>query len=97
MGNFEPPDAPGGEAPSDEEVSHAINILKSAGTSIHFEHQAELQYLTVHEVAACLSVDPKWVRAHLDEFPNAFTLDGRSIRIPKSDLEEAIERWRIKK
>jgi hypothetical protein len=97
MGNLDPTDRPADQAPTDEEVSHAISILKSAGTTIHFEHQAELQYLTVHEVAACLSVDPKWVRAHLDEFPNAFTLDSRSIRIPKSDLEDAIERWRIKK
>src|SRR5262245_7312278 len=90
-------DAPEDETPDAEAIVNAINILKAAGTSIQFESPNELRYLSVNEVAHRLSVDPKWVREHLDEFPNSFTLDGRLIRIPQADLEAAIERWRIKR
>jgi len=83
--------------PSCEEIANAMNVLKDGGCRIRFEAFMESPFLSVDEVAVCLSVNPKWVRAHLDEFPNRFTIDGRSIRIPQSDLQDAVERWRINK
>ena len=74
-----------------------MNVLKAAGSHITFQNETESLYMSVNEVARCLSVHPKWVRSHLDEFPNSFTLEGRTIRIPRTDLEAAIERWKIRK
>ena len=92
------PDDPGEAGhPSCEEIANAMGVLKEGGCCIRFEAYMESPFLSVDEVAVCLSVGPKWVREHLDEFPNRFTIDGRSIRIPQSDLVDAVDRWRIDK
>jgi len=64
-----------------------------------FECPGELEdrFLSIAEVAQRLSVSQKWVRKHLDEFPNWRSLDERQFRIPLSDLESALQRWRINK
>jgi excisionase family DNA binding protein len=78
---------------SAEDVAKAVMTLCAAGGTIEMPDTAPI-YLTVGETAEWLRVGAKWVRAHLSEFPNSFTLEGRSIRIPRDDVEAAMERWR---
>jgi len=66
------------------EITQAVETLRAAGWS--FLVPSILRYHSVLETAAALRVNPKWVKEHLDEFPNAIRLPGGQLRIPFSAI-----------
>jgi len=53
-----------------------------------------LKQVTVDEASEIVNFSKSWVRAHMDEFPNAVRAPGGDVRIPLSDIEAALDRWR---
>jgi predicted DNA-binding transcriptional regulator AlpA len=84
------------KAPSPEEIEEALTILRRAGAQFVLDDTLEPELCTVHQVAEMLSVEPAWVRQHLKEFPKTVRLQGGELRIPYTDIEAAIQRWRIR-
>lgn len=63
------------------------------------------RHFSLGEAAARLDVSVQWVRSHLDEFPHAWRLPAGcagdrnmgELRIPAKDIEEFVERQRIRR
>ena len=70
--------------------------LQQAGARFVGEYTLELRMCTRGQVAEMLGVEPEWVTDYLSEFPGAIRLDGGDLRIPYSDVEEALVRWRMR-
>ena len=76
-----------------EELASAVRTLVRAGVSMTVP--ASGQHFGVGEVAKRLGCGKTWVRAHLEEFPNAWRMPGGELRFPASDLEALARRNRL--
>ena len=76
-------------------VARALCVLRSAHPLFSANGHPDLQFLTVRHVAQMLSVHVKWVRRHIEEFPNWALVGKEEIRIPESDVLAAIDRWKV--
>ena len=56
---------------------------------------AHLHLLSRDEAAKALGMSVSWVRGHEEEFPNRVKVPGGDVRIPVSDIEAALRRWRV--
>ena len=86
-------------SPSPWEICRAVDTLRSAGCVVVLSGRAAgaVRFLTREEVAEALQLSVSWVRQHEEEFPNRIKVPGGDVRIPLSDVEAAIERWRSPK
>ena len=85
--------------PTAWEIVRAVDTLRAAGAVVVLSGRADaaIRFLTREEVAEALALSVSWVRQHESEFPNRVKVPGGDVRIPLSDLEAAIERWRSPK
>jgi len=80
--------------PTPWEITQAVETLRAAGWT--FVVPSNIRYYSVHETAAALRVNPKWVKEHLDDFPNAMRLPGGQLRIPFSAIQSFASNHRAK-
>ena len=75
-------------------VQEAIKVLMTAGAVFSMPTG---KHLCLKSVGAKLNCSAKYVREHLDEFPNAWRMPGGEIRVPESDVEALAKRCKFQK
>jgi len=83
--------------PTPWDVVRAVEILRDMGFCMLLPNNAignKLKQVTVDEASEIVNFSKSWVRAHMEEFPNASRAPGGDVRIPISDIEAALDRWR---
>jgi len=76
------------------DFSAAVRLLTQAGAVFSLPAQ---KHLSVGEAAALLDFSPKWVKQHLEHFPNAWRAPGGELRIPVRDVEALAVNNRIRR
>jgi len=75
-------------------VGQAFAVLQQAGAVFSLP---VARHVSVAEAAALLYFAPKWVKQHLEHFPNAWRAPGGELRIPVRDIEALAESYRIRR
>ncbi len=76
-------------------VEQAIRTLQEAGAV--FSISVGEGHLSLGEAARRLDCSVKYLREHLNEFPNAWRMPGGELRVPAKDVEALAARNKLKR
>jgi len=84
------------DSPTPWELTHALDTARRGGCVIQIRTPGSgvVRLFSIADVADMLSVHSGWVRSHIEEFPKHVKMPGGDIRIPLTDIETALDRWR---
>lgn len=75
-------------------LEDAIAVFRAHGLTLTVTH-APLRHVAAGTAATLLDFKPKYIKAHIRDFPHAWRAPGGEIRIPLSDIEHLAQTRRI--